>query len=79
MKKFVAIFAMIAVTALNADVILPKIINSHMVLQREAKVPIWGWADQGEEVTMEDTVGMWRKIIKNESYDLGFNFFSKLC
>lgn len=24
-----------------------------MVLQRDREVPVWGWADQGEEVTVE--------------------------
>lgn len=66
MKKFVAIFAMIAVTALNADVILPKIINSHMVLQREVKVPIWGWADHGEEVTVS-FAGQVKKAVPDKS------------
>lgn len=35
-----------------ADVKLPSVIGSHMVLQRDATVPIWGWADPGEEVTV---------------------------
>ena len=34
-----------------ADVKLPAIISNHMVLQRGKPVPIWGWADPGEEVT----------------------------
>ena len=34
-----------------ADVTLPAIFSDHMVIQREAAaVPIWGWADPGEEV-----------------------------
>jgi sialate O-acetylesterase len=37
---------------LHADVSLPKIIDSHMVLQRKAKVPIWGWATPGESVSV---------------------------
>ena len=36
----------------RADVKLPGIIGDHMVLQRDQKVPIWGWADPGEEVTV---------------------------
>src|SRR5262245_4125684 len=38
---------------LHADVSLSPIIGSHMVLQRDAACPIWGWADAGEEVTVE--------------------------
>lgn len=34
------------------DVRLPAIISDHMVLQQDMTVPIWGWADAGEEVTV---------------------------
>lgn len=33
-----------------AEVRLPKILGSNMVLQRDSEVQIWGWADPGEEV-----------------------------
>ena len=36
-----------------ADVRLPKIFNEHMVLQRHKPIPVWGWADAGEKVTVE--------------------------
>lgn len=39
----------------RADVRLPAIISENMVLQRSEKVPIWGWASPGEEVTIEIT------------------------
>jgi sialate O-acetylesterase len=35
-----------------ADVVLPKVIASKMVLQRGVAAPIWGWADPGEAVTV---------------------------
>ena len=35
-----------------ADVKLPAVLASHMVLQREMPVQVWGWADAGEEVTV---------------------------
>src|SRR5947209_19560843 len=38
--------------ASRADVKLPSVIGSHMVLQRDKPLPIWGWADPGEEVTV---------------------------
>ncbi len=34
----------------SADVRLPAVIDSHMVLQRDAPITIWGWADAGEKV-----------------------------
>jgi sialate O-acetylesterase len=36
-----------------AEVSLPRIIDSNMVLQRGQSVPIWGWAAPGERVTVE--------------------------
>ncbi|GAB4013819.1 sialate O-acetylesterase [Spirosoma migulaei] len=35
-----------------ADVRLPNVFGSHMVLQRRKPVPVWGWADPGEKVTV---------------------------
>lgn len=35
-----------------ADVRLPDIIGSSMVLQQKLKIPIWGWAEPGETVTV---------------------------
>lgn len=36
----------------RADVKMPAIFGDHMVLQRDAGVPVWGWADPGETVTV---------------------------
>lgn len=35
-----------------ADVKLPALISDHMVLEKSEKVPIWGWAEPGEKVTV---------------------------
>ena len=35
-----------------ADVKLPPVIGNGMVLQRDMAVPVWGWAEAGEEVTV---------------------------
>src|SRR5271154_2927141 len=53
-----------------ADVRLPAIFGSHMVLQQDIKIPVWGWADAGEAVTVTlgdhtakttaDANGKWR-------------------
>ncbi len=37
----------------RADVKLPAIFGSHMVLQRDQKDRVWGWANPGEEVTVK--------------------------
>src|SRR5436190_1712060 len=52
------IFAVSAVVALlaarpgRADVRLPGLISEGMVVQRQAPVHFWGWADDGEQVTV---------------------------
>ena len=46
----VLVMLFVFLTAASADVKLPSIIGSNMVLQQDAEVPIWGTADQGEEV-----------------------------
>lgn len=53
----VALFALMCfVTSfaneIRADVKLPAVIDSHMVIQRGMPVQIWGWADVGESVTV---------------------------
>jgi sialate O-acetylesterase len=40
-----------ALTA-SADVKLPNVLGSGMVLQRDLTVPVWGWAEAGEKVTV---------------------------
>ncbi|QOV87661.1 sialate O-acetylesterase [Humisphaera borealis] len=37
----------------NADVKLPAVIGNSMVLQQGQPVPVWGWADDGEKVTVK--------------------------
>ena len=54
----------------QAEVKLPAIFTDHAVLQRDMPVPVWGWADPGEEVTVAiagqthkataDDKGKWR-------------------
>ncbi|MCA8992718.1 MAG: sialate O-acetylesterase [Planctomycetaceae bacterium] len=38
--------------SVHAEVKLPAVFGSHMVLQRDAKLPVWGWAEAGEKVTV---------------------------
>src|SRR5262245_47622526 len=57
----------------RADVKLPSVIGSHMVLQRDKLLPIWGWADPGEDVTVQlgenkastkaDAKGSWKVML----------------
>lgn len=46
----VAVFHLVG--ASQADLMLPSIFSEHMVLQRAARVPVWGKAAPGEEVSV---------------------------
>jgi sialate O-acetylesterase len=46
------VFCVASASSARADVKLPSVIGSHMVLQRDRPLPIWGWANAGEEVTV---------------------------
>ncbi|MDR0871061.1 MAG: sialate O-acetylesterase [Planctomycetaceae bacterium] len=43
---------LLTAAAVKADVKLPEIFDSNMVLQQEMDVPVWGWADPGEKVSV---------------------------
>jgi len=71
-KNILLIYSALLLTAspLLAGVKLASPFTSHMVLQRDLKVPVWGTADAGEKVTVEfagqkvsataDADGNWR-------------------
>ena len=47
------LLAFLALTfTVSADVTLPRVIGSGMVLQSDLPVPVWGWADVGEKVSV---------------------------
>jgi hypothetical protein len=47
-----AMWLMFLQVAVYAEVVLPPVLSSHMVLQRGMKVPVWGTAAPGEKVTV---------------------------
>ncbi len=52
-KTFLGLLLLACVTAAaSADVTLPAVFSDHMVLERDAALPIWGWAEPGEKVTV---------------------------
>lgn len=73
-------------TPLQANIRLPQLFTSHMVLQRDRPIPLWGWADTKETITITfkgqtQTVvagkdGTWRITLKPEPtggpFDLSF-------
>lgn len=44
------LFAFLIAQNLKANVRVASVFSSHMVLQRDKPVPVWGWADPGEQV-----------------------------
>ncbi|GAB3636440.1 sialate O-acetylesterase [Hymenobacter arcticus] len=53
-KKFKIVFIInvLLVPMAQATVRLPALVGSHMVLQRDRPVPVWGWAAPGEAVAL---------------------------
>lgn len=57
LRRLSLTLSLLAVAATNvsivrADVKMPNIFGSHMVLQQGQANPVWGWADPGEAVTV---------------------------
>ena len=54
MKNIVLVFLLsLLLTETTAAVRLPSIIGSHMVLQQNVKVKIWGWSAPAEKITIQ--------------------------
>src|SRR5262245_25825361 len=58
MKRTLRGFSLLCIIAfiagnVRADVKLPALISDGMVLQQGMAVPLWGWADEGESVSVE--------------------------
>ena len=45
--------ALIGMAAASAKVRMPQLFQDGMVLQRGVDIPVWGWADKGESITVE--------------------------
>lgn len=51
-KIFASVIIFFACANLFAQVKLPRLISDSMVLQRDTKIKIWGWASAGEKITV---------------------------
>lgn len=75
MKRNIAvlIFSFFVSAPGNSQITLPRLIRDSMVLQRDTKLKIWGWATKGEEIkikfngktakTKTGADGKWRALI----------------
>jgi len=52
MPLAVCLVALCCTAPAAAEVSLPALFADHMCLQREIEIPVWGWAEQGEKVTV---------------------------
>ncbi len=77
MKLLYAIALLVATITANAEVTLPKVFSSHMVLQRDMPIHIWGDAAPGEQITADlhgvsntavtDNLGRWSLYLPAQS------------
>jgi sialate O-acetylesterase len=61
----------------NCEVKLPGLLSSHMVLQRDRPIHVWGWSDPGEKITVElhgvsrsatgNSMGVWSVYLPPET------------
>ena len=76
-RNFLLSLALIVTSQIIANVTLPKIFGENMVLQRDRPIPIWGWADANENITIRfnhqsksvtaDKNGNWKINLDKES------------
>lgn len=84
-------FLLLFTHSIHAEVKLPAVISSNMVLQRNTTVALWGWADANEEITIKfswlkenfnvkaDEEGNWKILVKttNSKEEQTIRFKSK--
>ncbi len=75
----ITLFILLMVSVTHADIKLPSILGSHMVIQQNTVIKIWGWAEAGEKInvrgswqksgasTMADEKGEWITVINSPS------------
>ena len=74
MQRALLLSLLASCALVHADVRLPALISDHMLVQQQAPVHIWGWAEPGESVSVAyrdqkvagraDTTGRWAVFLK---------------
>lgn len=73
-QYFICCFSLLySFQGVEAKISLPALVSDRMVLQRDSELNIWGWADQGEKVTVRfrgkyydaepDAQGKWSVVL----------------
>ena len=52
-KYFLVLVSLLITTAAFCQVRLPKLISNGLVLQRDAKIKIWGWSAPNEKIAID--------------------------
>ena len=71
----IAILCLIFPQSIKAEVKLPEIVSSNMVLQRNTTVQIWGWSDPEEKIAIETS---WLRDVLNIKADINGNWSIKV-
>ena len=51
--RSISLFLLFTAICFNSHAVrLPAVINSNMVLQRDMQIPIWGWGEAGEKISV---------------------------
>ncbi len=73
----------VAASGASGDVRMPAILSDHMVLQQDAEIRLWGWADPDEAIevrwTIDDQVarthagtdGRWQVVLRTPAVEAG--------
>lgn len=76
-KNLLLLLTLVSTIQIFANVTLPKIFGDNMVLQRNKQIPVWGWAEANEKITVQfnhqtklvtaDKTGNWRINLDKET------------
>ena len=63
--KLVILLLLVIPQTTLANVSLNSLFSDHMVIQRETEIPIWGWADANEKISVEASWGAKAEVVTN--------------
>jgi len=70
MKKVFMLTALLCSAMSYANVRLPKLVGNNMVLQRNAPIRIWGWADKNETITVSFMNKQYKATAKDSAWQI---------
>jgi sialate O-acetylesterase len=53
MRSFLVALLLFCTTIIHAAITLPALVSDNMVLQRDVKLPVWGWSTPGAAITVQ--------------------------